>query len=58
MKEPDMMVEFDRTENKLRDNLIEPRFNINANGKLNVPDKPGLGIDVNIDLLNEYLLKQ
>jgi D-galactarolactone cycloisomerase len=56
LKEPDMMIEFDRTENKLRDKLIQPTFMVN-NGKIRVPDKPGLGVDVNSDLLKEYLVK-
>jgi D-galactarolactone cycloisomerase len=56
MKETDMMIEFDRTENKLRDKLIQPAFSLN-DGKLDVPDKPGLGVDVNTDLLKEYMVK-
>jgi D-galactarolactone cycloisomerase len=56
MSEPEPMVEFDRTENKLRDKLVQPEFTI-VNGKLKVPDKPGLGVDVDINLLEEYMLK-
>jgi D-galactarolactone cycloisomerase len=53
MNEPDAWVEFDRSENKLRDKLVQPAFKV-SNGKLKVPDKPGLGIDVDEILLKEY----
>lgn len=57
MNEPEAMIEFDRTENKLRDMLVQPAFIVNKNGKLNVPDKPGLGVDIDEDLLKEYMVK-
>jgi D-galactarolactone cycloisomerase len=57
MKEPDMLVEFDRTENLLRDKLIQPTFQV-ENGKLRVPEKPGLGVDVDPYLLKEYSTTQ
>jgi len=57
MNEPDAMIEFDRTENKLRDILVQPAFIVNNNGKLKVPDKPGLGVDVDEDLLKEFRIK-
>jgi D-galactarolactone cycloisomerase len=48
-------MELDRTENKLRDVLTEP-FIQTENGYIQVPDTPGLGVDVNPDILVEYVV--
>jgi D-galactarolactone cycloisomerase len=53
MISPEPILELDRTENPLRDELVEPAFTVNE-GKLSVPDKPGLGIDIKEVLLNKY----
>jgi len=53
MFQAEAMVEFDRTENELRDKLIQPTFTIN-DGKIDVPLTPGLGVDVNEELLEKY----
>ena len=47
-------VEFDRTENRLRDEVVTPKLVIQQ-GRLEVPDQPGLGVDVDEDRLNAYL---
>jgi len=54
MMESAMMVEFDRTENVLRDKLIKPSFTL-VDGMIIVPDAPGLGVDVDLELLEKYL---
>lgn len=46
-------MELDRTENALRDVLTEPLI-VPEKGLLQVPDKPGLGVDVNEEVLKEY----
>ncbi|TLX78227.1 mandelate racemase/muconate lactonizing enzyme family protein [Labilibacter sediminis] len=48
-------MELDRTENELRDVLIEPLI-VPENGYLQVPDRPGLGVDVNMDVLAKYVV--
>ncbi|UCC99437.1 MAG: mandelate racemase/muconate lactonizing enzyme family protein [Phycisphaerales bacterium] len=50
------LMELDRTENPLRDELVQPTFSPH-NGRLQVPDKPGLGVNVDEDALTRYLLK-
>ena len=50
-------MELDRTENELRDLLVEPLI-VPEKGILTVPTKPGLGIDVNTELLEKYLLEK
>ncbi|MHC4230645.1 MAG: mandelate racemase/muconate lactonizing enzyme family protein [Planctomycetota bacterium] len=50
------LLELDRTANPLRDELVEPTFSPH-NGRLQVPDEPGLGVNVDEDVLNRYLLK-
>lgn len=49
-------MELDRTENGLRDVLTGPRINPD-NGLLNIPLKPGLGVDVNEEALKEFRFK-
>ncbi|NQU54553.1 MAG: mandelate racemase/muconate lactonizing enzyme family protein [Bacteroidetes bacterium] len=46
-------MELDRTENALRDELTVPLI-IPENGLLKVPELPGLGVDVNEELLGKY----
>lgn len=48
-------MELDRTENELRDVLIEPLI-VPENGYLQVPERPGLGVDVNSDALAKYVI--
>ncbi|MEM6905929.1 MAG: enolase C-terminal domain-like protein, partial [Pseudomonadota bacterium] len=47
------VVEFDRTRNPLRDDLLETPFTL-AEGALAVPDAPGLGIRVREDVLRRF----
>jgi D-galactarolactone cycloisomerase len=46
-------MELDRTENALRDVLTEPLI-VPENGLLKVPDKPGLGVEINEEALKEF----
>ncbi len=50
------LMELDRTENPLRDELVQPTFSP-ENGHLQVPDEPGLGVNVDEKALKKYLLK-
>ena len=50
------LMELDRTENPLRDELVQPTFSPH-NGHLQVPNEPGLGVNVDEDALKIYLLK-
>ncbi len=52
-----MMVEFDRSENPLRDDLLETPFDPSG-GSLAVPQEPGLGITVDEDALERYRLEE
>ena len=54
MNNPIPMMELDRTENALRDILVEPLIVPDSNGLLKVPTKPGLGIEVNEIALEKY----
>ena len=47
------LLEMDRTENPLRDRLTQPRFEV-RNGSVEVPNAPGLGIDVDPGLLAQF----
>ena len=44
------MVEFDRTPNPIRDDLLQAEFRL-ENGRLPVPTGPGLGVDIDENVL-------
>lgn len=50
------LMELDRTENPLRDELVYPCF-VPENGRISVPCDPGLGVDVDTNLLKVFLLE-
>lgn len=51
---PDSYIEYDRTENSIRETLTSPSIKM-EDGFIKVPQKPGLGIDVNEDALLSFL---
>ncbi len=53
---PEPLLEMDRTENPLRDRLTLPRFAV-KDGAVAVPDVPGLGIDVDAALLEQFAVR-
>ncbi|WP_405293607.1 mandelate racemase/muconate lactonizing enzyme family protein [Algibacter sp. Ld11] len=53
MYQPDFLIEFDQTENGLRDNLSFPKLEM-KDGMLEVPNRPGLGIDIDEEVLRKY----
>ncbi len=53
MKRPDFLIEYDQTENALREQLTYPAIEM-KNGMLEVPNTPGLGIDVDEDVLQKF----
>lgn len=53
LRMPEAMLEMDRSESALRENLTQPKFAI-EDGMVSVPDAPGLGVDVDPDYLAEY----
>lgn len=50
---PDIFIEYDRTENAIRDQLTFPVVKMN-NGYIDVPQSPGLGIDIDTSALKEF----
>jgi D-galactarolactone cycloisomerase len=50
---PDFFIEYDRTENGIREKLTLPAIQV-EDGYIQVPQRPGLGIEVNEEVLNEY----
>lgn len=53
MMAPDFLMEYDQTENGLRERLTIPKIKM-VNGMIDVPNRPGLGIDIDEDVLMEY----
>lgn len=53
LRMPEAMLEMDRSESALRENLTQPKFAI-EDGRVAVPDAPGLGVDVDPDFLAHY----
>ncbi|WP_346882151.1 mandelate racemase/muconate lactonizing enzyme family protein [uncultured Algibacter sp.] len=56
MYQPDFLMEYDQTENGLREKLTYPAIKM-EDGYIEVPNRPGLGIDVDEDVLHEYAIK-
>lgn len=48
------VIEFDRTRNPLRDDLLTEAFTLDADGYVQVPTGPGLGVEVDLDVLEHY----
>ncbi|MEO1447973.1 MAG: mandelate racemase/muconate lactonizing enzyme family protein [Bacteroidota bacterium] len=55
MKTPHFFIEYDRTENRLRDALTSSDMVIN-NGEIKISDCPGLGFEFNEEALYKYAL--
>ncbi|GIZ08876.1 mandelate racemase/muconate lactonizing enzyme family protein [Flavobacterium sp. UMI-01] len=55
MKKPNLLMEFDQTENGLRERLTFPKIQM-VDGMIDVPNRPGLGIDVDEEVLEEYAI--
>ncbi|MDO7173109.1 mandelate racemase/muconate lactonizing enzyme family protein [Mariniflexile sp. AS56] len=53
MHQPDFLIEYDQTENGLRDKLTFPAIEM-KDGYLEVPNRPGLGIDIDKAVLERY----
>lgn len=53
MYDSEPWMELDRTENALRDIMVEPLIT-QEDGFLKVPNRSGLGVEVNEDVLNKY----
>lgn len=48
------VIEFDRTSNPLRDELLTDPLTLDADGCVQVPTEPGLGVEVDLDVLEHY----
>ena len=53
LRMPEAMLEMDRSESALRENLTKPKFAI-EDGRVAVPTAPGLGVDVDAEYLERY----
>lgn len=53
---PEFMIEYDRTENAIRESLTQPAISMKA-GFIDVPSAPGLGIEINEDALHRFAMK-
>ncbi len=51
------MLEFDRNPNDLREKILKEPLFIDKDGFVKVPDRPGLGIELNEDIVDKYLVK-
>lgn len=56
MFSPDFLLEFDQTENALREQLTFPKLKM-ENGKIKVPTAPGLGLEINQEALERFTIK-
>ena len=51
------ILEYCSQETVLSKNLIRHHFNIDQNGNVHIPDVPGLGIELNEEILEKYTVK-
>jgi len=56
MFNPELLLELDRTENPLRDDVVNLNLNLRK-GRVTIPNRPGLGVEVNEQELRKYLIK-
>lgn len=52
----ELMLEFDQSSHPFRLDLINDGIVV-EDGYIYVPDKPGIGVDVNLDILEKYSVK-
>ncbi|NRS90312.1 D-galactarolactone cycloisomerase [Flavobacterium sp. 7E] len=57
MYNSNFLIEYDQTENGLREKLTFPSI-VMKDGYLEVPNRPGLGIDVDEDILKQYAISK
>lgn len=57
LRSPIAFIEYDRTENGLRDELTHTDM-VAENGEIKLSDKPGLGFELNEEALFKYTLKE
>ncbi|CAM0557452.1 D-galactarolactone cycloisomerase [Vreelandella titanicae] len=50
------ILEYDQSAHPFRQELISGEFALNARGYVEVPDKPGLGIEIDRDVIDRYRL--
>ena len=50
------IVEFDVTDNPLRSDIITVPFEVGPDGYVELSDKPGLGIEIDWNVANKYLI--
>lgn len=50
---PDLLIEYDRTENEIRESLTFPTIEMN-DGYIAIPQKPGLGIEVDEEVVRNF----
>ena len=55
MYQSNFLIEYDQTENGLRQNLTYPSIEM-KDGMIDVPNRPGLGIEVDEDVLKKYAI--
>jgi D-arabinonate dehydratase len=51
------MLEMDRNPNGLRTDIVSQPLDVGADGFVRVPDKPGLGIEINEEAIEKYRLR-
>lgn len=57
MYQPDFLIEYDQTENGLREKLTYPKIEM-IDGMIDVPNRPGLGIDIDEEVLKEFAMSK
>jgi L-alanine-DL-glutamate epimerase-like enolase superfamily enzyme len=48
------LLEFDQNPNILRSELFEEAIEVDSNGKVRLPERPGLGVSLNQAIVDQY----
>ena len=48
------MLEYDKSDHPFRNQLVEPVLKINKDGRVPISDRPGIGVEVNREILERY----
>lgn len=51
------LLEFDRSDNRIRESMLSDEFRVRDDGAVAVPDGPGLGLDVDLEMLESFSVK-
>lgn len=50
------MLEYDQSDHPFRNELVFPNLRLNKDGRVSISDRPGIGVEVNREILHKYAI--